>query len=375
MGIGSPRGSGWYHRPVRTPRIIAFIAVLSLALPAVAQADDLDGWYEVPAAGPLVEEVAPGDAPPADAVPRAGETAGEEPPPAEEPVIPEGVTIARIPVAGLTGAEALALLERQFARKINLRVGRKRFLIAPGQVGLRVNLGPAVRDALVATEPGNIYVPIKYDKDRLKSLQDFLIERTALPARDASWVARTAPRLRKEVIGARLEVRKLRKRLVLSLSRPLTRAKPRVVRDAVLPDVRNNEVGPFITISRDDKLLTYWVATRKGQVQRAKRFGVATGQSAYPTPRGLREIIEMWANPWWYPPDSDWAAGAEPIPPGPGNPLGTRWMGLGDAVGIHGTPDAASIGYSASHGCIRMLIPDAEWLFSHVSVGVPVLIY
>ena len=49
-------------------------------------------------------------------------------------------------------------------------------------------------------------------------------------------------------------------------------------------------------------------------------------------------------------------------PAGPGNPLGTRWMGLSaPAVGIHGTPDAASIGYSASHGCIRMQIPDAEW--------------
>ena len=50
-------------------------------------------------------------------------------------------------------------------------------------------------------------------------------------------------------------------------------------------------------------------------------------------------------------------------------------MGLSAAgVGIHGTPDAASIGYSASHGCIRMLIPDAEWLFQHVHVGTPVVV-
>jgi lipoprotein-anchoring transpeptidase ErfK/SrfK len=44
------------------------------------------------------------------------------------------------------------------------------------------------------------------------------------------------------------------------------------------------------------------------------------------------------------------------------------------AVGIHGTPDAASIGYSASHGCIRMQIADAEWLFERVEVGTPVFI-
>jgi lipoprotein-anchoring transpeptidase ErfK/SrfK len=50
-------------------------------------------------------------------------------------------------------------------------------------------------------------------------------------------------------------------------------------------------------------------------------------------------------------------------------------MGLNAAgVGIHGTPDAASIGYSASHGCIRMHIPDAEWLFTHVVIGTPVYI-
>ena len=71
----------------------------------------------------------------------------------------------------------------------------------------------------------------------------------------------------------------------------------------------------------------------------------------------------------------DWAADSDPVPPGPGNPLGTRWMGISAPyVGIHGTPDAASIGYSASHGCIRMRIPEAEWLFQHVDVGTPVFI-
>jgi lipoprotein-anchoring transpeptidase ErfK/SrfK len=104
-------------------------------------------------------------------------------------------------------------------------------------------------------------------------------------------------------------------------------------------------------------------------------FGVATGQSSYPTPLGRWQIVVKWRNPWWYPPKSPWAQGAKPIPPGPGNPLGTRWMGLSaSGVGIHGTPDDASIGYSASHGCIRMHIPDAEWLFNHVRIGTTVFI-
>jgi lipoprotein-anchoring transpeptidase ErfK/SrfK len=107
-----------------------------------------------------------------------------------------------------------------------------------------------------------------------------------------------------------------------------------------------------------------------------RTFRVATGSSQYPTPLGKYSIATKQFNPWWIPPpDSDWAQGKKPIPPGPGNPLGTRWMGTtAPLVGIHGTPDAASIGYSASHGCIRMHVPDAEWLFSRVSVGTPVLI-
>jgi Uncharacterized protein conserved in bacteria len=72
-------------------------------------------------------------------------------------------------------------------------------------------------------------------------------------------------------------------------------------------------------------------------------------------------------DPWWYPPTyDDWAKGLKPVPPGPSNPLGTRWMGLNaPGVGIH---------YSLSHGCVRMHVPDAEWLFERVHVGTPVVI-
>ena len=103
---------------------------------------------------------------------------------------------------------------------------------------------------------------------------------------------------------------------------------------------------------------------------------VATGQSIYPTPAGLWSIVDKQRDPWWYPPTYDaWAKGLKPVPPGPGNPLGTRWMGLSaPGVGIHGTDADTSIGYSASHGCVRMHIPDAEWLFDRVPVGTPVVI-
>ena len=78
-------------------------------------------------------------------------------------------------------------------------------------------------------------------------------------------------------------------------------------------------------------------------------------------------VARAWSGSRWW--------NAENIVRKPGNPLGTRWMGISaPGVGLHGTPDAASVGYSASHGCIRMRIPDAEWLFVHVRVGSPVWI-
>ena len=128
--------------------------------------------------------------------------------------------------------------------------------------------------------------------------------------------------------------------------------------------------GPVIVIRRGVNELRYYDGAKL-----VRTFGVATGQSVYPTPTGTFSVVDMQYNPWWRPPDSPWAAGKKPIPPGPGNPLGTRWMGLSaPGVGIHGTPDDASIGYSVSHGCIRMHISDAEWLFHHVKLGTPVVI-
>jgi lipoprotein-anchoring transpeptidase ErfK/SrfK len=86
-------------------------------------------------------------------------------------------------------------------------------------------------------------------------------------------------------------------------------------------------------------------------------------------------VVNMQRNPTWTPPDSRWAAGLGPVPPGPGNPLGTRWIGISSpGIGIHGTPADSSIGTRASHGCIRMHIPDVERVFSMVSVGTTVRI-
>jgi lipoprotein-anchoring transpeptidase ErfK/SrfK len=140
--------------------------------------------------------------------------------------------------------------------------------------------------------------------------------------------------------------------------------------NVVKAKVSERTLGAAIVIMRESKRLRLFEGSKL-----VRAFGVATGQSSFPTPIGAFEIVTKQRNPWWYPPPSGWAANSDPVPPGPGNPLGTRWMGISAPyVGIHGTPDAASIGYSASHGCVRMRIPEAEWLFNRVELGTPVFI-
>ena len=139
----------------------------------------------------------------------------------------------------------------------------------------------------------------------------------------------------------------------------------------VMPTVTRDGFGPVIVIRRASNQLYLYNGTRLWRT-----FRVATGQAAYPTPLGQWSIVDKQRNPWWYPPpDSDWAKNLKPVPPGPGNPLGTRWMGLSaPAVGRHGRPAPASIGYSAWPGLVRMLISDADWLFDHVETGTPVFV-
>lgn len=103
-----------------------------------------------------------------------------------------------------------------------------------------------------------------------------------------------------------------------------------------------------------------------------RTFPIGVGQVVKPSQLGTTEIINVVHYPKYYP--TDWyARGLEPIPPGPENPVGTRWLGLGfRGYGIHGTNDPGSIGKAASAGCIRMHNRDVELLAEMVGVGTPV---
>jgi hypothetical protein len=98
-----------------------------------------------------------------------------------------------------------------------------------------------------------------------------------------------------------------------------------------------------------------------------KEYPVAVGRPWTPTPRGSFRILQKTKDPTWAP------KGRKPVPPGPANPLGHRWMRISaDGYGIHATNDPGSIGQARSHGCIRMFRADAEDLFDRVALDTPV---
>ena len=284
--------------------------------------------------------------------------------------IAAGVTVGGVAVGGMTPTDAYTAVRNAFERPLVILVGRHRLTVSPEKLG-------AVAYALKAIDRAGTAAPGTAIK------LDVAVSRRKVSA----YVNRLARQFDRAPVDAQLSLRRLKPWLSPSRTGVSLRQKPavrlivaaltanrrtpiRLRQTAVAPKVTRANFGPVIVIRRSSNRLNLYRGMREWRL-----FAVATGQNTYPTPLGRFQIVVKWRNPWWYPPNSPWAAGEKPIPPGPGNPLGTRWMGLSaPGVGIHGTPNDGSIGYSVSHGCIRMHIPDAEWLFVRVRIGTPVYI-
>ena len=322
-------------------------------------------------AGALAPAMAAAQAPvaPAPPVPPAPLPAG---------LVAPGVTISGVPVGGLYRGQAeKAVLAQYVAPRrtpVVVTFRGRRLGIKPVSVGYRAKVDYAVKVALlygrshpVPPEGVDVRLRQSVNRKRLKALLEMRSRRNDIPARDAALRFKGAtPVVRKPRVGLRINVRKAMKTVERAI---FLREKPTysLPSERVRPDVTS--VGPAIIIERNRYRLTLW---RGGKRQ---TFGIAVGQPAHPTPRGRYRIITKQRNPTWFPPDSPWAAGLGPVPPGVDNPLGTRWMGTSaPAIGIHGTPVPGSIGTAASHGCIRMRISDAEYLYDRIHIGTPVVI-
>jgi lipoprotein-anchoring transpeptidase ErfK/SrfK len=288
--------------------------------------------------------------------------------PVHRAVIPAGVRVAGVKVGGLAPADAVAAVQAAFDRPLQIVVNRTRLTLTPRDYA-SAWVPTAVARARAAAPGTNQHLVVNVQGGPLRAWVKQLAKRFSRPAVDATFAFRAGrPRVTKEQTGRRLDAHALTARVIAALQSN-SRLPIRVHTRAVQPAVTAKSIGPDIVINRAMNTLTLYDGARF-----VRAFRVATGQAIYPTPKGIFHIVVKWVNPWWYPPTQDaWARGLMPVPPGPDNPLGTRWMGLSvPGIGIHGTDEPSSIGYSASHGCIRMEVPDAEWLFERVDIGTPV---
>jgi lipoprotein-anchoring transpeptidase ErfK/SrfK len=114
--------------------------------------------------------------------------------------------------------------------------------------------------------------------------------------------------------------------------------------------------GPLtMAVSTQKKILV----VRVGGTE-MRRYSVAVGTKAKPTPMGQFTVRHIVWNPAWHPPDEKWAKGKKPAAPGdPKNPMKIVKIFFQEPdYYIHGTDAEDSLGSAASHGCIRMAQED-----------------
>ena len=311
--------------------------------------------------------------------------------------IAEGVTIAGVDVGGLDADQAERRVRRHLLSPLHqsLRVGfdGETWTLPGAKLKVRADVDGAVERAVEDSQDGGLPTRL------VRYVSGGELEETVSPQLTYSqpainrFVRRVAEEVDREAQSATvspsadsLEVvsaengRKLRDNLlekelehaVLDADAP-HRLIARV--HSTKPEVTTKEVAgefpSYLTLDRSSYTLRLWK-----DLKLAKSYTVAVGQEGLETPAGLYHIQEMQENPSWHVPESSWAGSlaGQVIPPGPSNPIKARWMGIFEGAGIHGTEETSSLGTSASHGCVRMAIPDVEELYDQVEVGTPIYI-
>jgi lipoprotein-anchoring transpeptidase ErfK/SrfK len=311
--------------------------------------------------------------------------------------IADGITVAGVDVGGMEAEEAEAAVRRQLLAPLRhpLEVtyeGESWKL--PGQrLKLRADVEGAVEEAVAESQDGGLptrlvrYVgggsvdqkitaEVEYSRPAINRFVRHVAAEVNREPRNAA-VEPAAASL--EVVAAQ-DGRKLRdNRLTAELEEAVLNAGgPRTIVAAVHstePEVTTRQVASeypsYLTLDRGSFTLRLWE-----DLKLVKAYTVAVGQEGLETPEGLYHIQEKEENPTWHVPESDWAGdlAGQTIPPGPSNPIKARWMAIYEGAGIHGTEEVESLGSAASHGCVRMAIPDVEELYDEVEVGTPIFI-
>lgn len=308
----------------------------------------------------------------------------------ENRILPGG-TIAGTEVGGMTKKQALRGVRKaigpQLQRQIELHWRKKSWTVTPAELGARSNAKRVVRAAFAASDDTTFFekmemrfleeelvfdrkVAITYPKQGARGFVEGIASGVEEDPVDSAidyssgWVEITPAS-----IGFKVQVDRAHKMLMRALRN-----------DTEKVAVPVKELQPAVTEDDFDQILLVRIGENKlylyenGRI--ARQWTVATGQPEYMTPTGLYEVTELRYEPTWVNPAPDtWGKDLpDSIPPGPNNPLGVRAINWSaPAIRFHGTSAEYSLGYNASHGCVRMANSDVIDLYDVVEVGTPIV--
>lgn len=303
-----------------------------------------------------------------------------------------GVSIDGVDVGDLTRTQAIRTVEQEadltLGQPLTVSAAGRSWVVTPAALGMRADV-PAAVDAAFSVADGMSFfsrvwhrvraIPAEETIDLAYAYDDQAIQQFV--QRAAGEVAVPAVNARIALVDGQLVTRRAREGQELRLGLAIDRIREALEQRTsevtipvriVNPERRTSALGKTLVVDLSDTSLTLLEGLKV-----EKEYPVATAAPGYVTPVGTWKVVGKIENPTWYNPAPDgWGAG-EPlvIPPGPGNPLGTRALYLSaPGIRIHGTYSSSSIGTHASHGCIRMFIADSEELYPLVPVGSRVII-
>ena len=313
--------------------------------------------------------------------------------------IAEGVSIDGIPVGGMKASAARAKLRSgvldPLTRPVQATYRGHAFTLTPEAAKVGVDIAGSVDAAVDASRAGNVFsrtwrnvtggkvkrdVPlhVTYSQDAIDRVVARVSKKLNRPARDADVGDLEAGKIDPTTSKTGLRVRNvtlsraLKAELLDRGARSPVPVQTKVVKPKVTTAQLADKYPAIILVNRAAFKLTLYK-----DLKLAKTYPIAVGQVGLETPAGLYNVQNKAINPAWHVPNSAWAGdlAGKVIPGGvPENPLKARWLGIFAGAGIHGTDAIGSIGTAASHGCIRMRIPDVEELYDQVPVGAPVYI-
>jgi lipoprotein-anchoring transpeptidase ErfK/SrfK len=318
-----------------------------------------------------------------------------------EDTIAKGVTIGGVDVGGMKRDAAEAKLRRAIleplAKTVTVDHGNRRWRLTAREAKVATNLPATVEDAVARSREGNILQrtwrnvrdeqldariepEVTYSDRAIIRLLDRVRKAVDRPAMNATIkFAVDGPSTTPSHEGLALDASALHRKIKAALVDPTAKRRFSAATHHVKPKVSTEQIvaqnATTLVVNRGAFKLTVFK-----DLKPVKTYSVAIGAVGRDTPAGLYHIQNKAVNPAWTKPNSDWVAPDERgdvIPGGSAdNPLKARWLGIFNGAGIHGIDPSeyGSIGHAASHGCVRMRIPDVEDLYPRVPVGAPIFI-